>query len=139
MEKISTQFQLMSQRRFLPYFIAQFLGAFNDNVFKTALLVLITLTFSATSPQKVNDLNNIGAALFIFPFFIFSATAGQLADKYDKQRLVQIIKFAEIVICLFIAFGFYIHHFNFLLGVLFLLGMQAAFFSPLNIVFCRNT
>lgn len=132
MENTSQQFQLLKQRRFLPYFITQFLGAFNDNVFKTALLVLITISYAKVDPHKVNDLNNLGAGLFIFPFFLFSATAGQLADKYDKKKLVQIIKFAEILICGFVALGFYLHDFYFLLAVLFLLGTQAAFFSPVK-------
>ena len=58
MNESSNQFQLLKQQRFLPYFMAQFLGAFNDNVFKTALLVLIAISFAKTNPQKVNDLKN---------------------------------------------------------------------------------
>lgn len=126
------QFALLTQRRFLPYFNLQFLGALNDNLYKTSLMVLIAITFADQSPDKVNFLNNMGAAAFIFPFFLFSATAGQLADKYNKRTLIRIIKFAEIIIALLIGVGFYINHFPFLLFVLFLLGMQSAFFSPVK-------
>ncbi len=126
------QFQLLTQRRYLPYFSLQFLGALNDNVFKTSLLMLIAMTLAPTDPNKANLLNNLGAAAFIFPFFLFSATAGQLADKYEKKKLVQIIKFGEILIALLIALGFYLESFPFLLFVLFLLGVQAAFFAPVK-------
>lgn len=126
------QFQLFLQRRYLPYFNLQFLGALNDNVFKTSLLMLIAMTLAPTEPDKANLLNNLGAAAFIFPFFLFSATAGQLADKYEKRKLVQIIKFGEILITLLIAVGFYLKSFPFLLAVLFLLGVQAAFFAPVK-------
>lgn len=126
------QFQLLCLKRFVPYFGTQFMGALNDNVFKTALLVLISMTFANEYPDKANVLNNIAAAAFIFPFFLFAATAGQLADKFPKYRLIQIIKLAEVGIALLIGVGFYLNHFPFLLFVLFLLGTQAAFFSPVK-------
>lgn len=126
------QFQLFIQRRFMPYFCLQFLGAMNDNVFKTSLLMLIAITLAPSAPDKANFLNNLGAAAFIFPFFLFSATAGQLADKYEKRRLVRIIKFGEILIACLVAVGFYLKSFPFLLCVLFLLGVQAAFFAPVK-------
>lgn len=126
------QFQLLTLRRFFPYFATQYLGALNDNIFKTSLLVLISMTFAHEFPDKANILNNIAAAAFIFPFFLFAATAGQLADKFPKFRLIQIIKLAEVVIALLIGVGFYLDHFDFLLFVLFLLGTQAAFFSPVK-------
>lgn len=126
------QFQLLGLRRFLPYFGTQYLGALNDNIFKTSLLVLISITFAHEYPDKANVLNNIAAAAFIFPFFLFAATAGQLADKFPKYRLIQIIKSAEVIIALLIGVGFYLDHFYFLLFVLFLLGTQAAFFSPVK-------
>jgi len=108
------------------------MGALNDNVFKTSLLVLISMTFAKEYPDKANILNNIAAAAFIFPFFLFAATAGQLADKFPKYRLIRIIKLAEVGIALLIGVGFYLNHFPFLLFVLFLLGTQAAFFSPVK-------
>jgi len=126
------QFELFTQKRFLPYFSTQFLGAFNDNLFKTALLILISMSFAREQPDKANVLNNLGAAAFIFPFFIFSATAGQLADKYQKPFLIRVIKFAEIIIALFIAVGLYYNHIGFLIAVLCLLGTQSAFFSPVK-------
>lgn len=126
------QFELFTQKRFFPYFSAQFLGAFNDNLFKTALLILISINFASHQPDKANVLNNLGAAAFIFPFFIFSATAGQLADKYQKPVLIRVIKFAEIIISLFIAIGLYYNHIGFLIAVLCLLGTQSAFFSPVK-------
>ena len=126
------QFQLLTLRRFLPYFGTQYLGALNDNIFKTSLLVLISMTFAHEYPDKANVLNNIAAAAFILPFFLFAATAGQLADKFPKYRLIQIIKLAEVVIAILIGVGFYLNHFSFLLFVLFLLGTQAAFFSPVK-------
>lgn len=128
----SNQFQLLTQKRFLPYFITQFLGAFNDNVYKTSLLVLIALAYAKTEPQTVNLLNNLGTALFICPFFLFSAFAGQLADHYPKYILIRWVKLLEIIITLLVAVGFYIGHFPFLLAVLFLLGAQSAFFSPVK-------
>ncbi|MGE3318256.1 MAG: MFS transporter [Candidatus Berkiella sp.] len=129
---VRNQFQLLFLRRFVPYFGTQFMGALNDNVFKTSLLVLISITFANEYPDKANVLNNIAAAAFIFPFFLFAATAGQLADKFPKYRLIQIIKSAEVGIALLIGVGFYLNHFPFLLFVLFLLGTQAAFFSPVK-------
>lgn len=132
MQTQSNQFKLFTQKRFLPYFMTQFLGAFNDNVFKTSLLVLIALTFSKTAPQKVDLLNNLGTALFICPFFLFSAFAGQLADHFPKHILIRWVKFGEVIITLLIAVGFYFYYFPFLLGVLFLLGAQSAFFSPVK-------
>lgn len=126
------QFQLLTQRRFLPYFWVQFLGALNDNVFKTSLMVLIAITFATSLPDKANLLNNLGTAAFIFPFFLFAATAGQLADKLNKKKLIQKIKFAEVIISLLITLGFYFGNFNYLITILFLLGTQAAFFSPVK-------
>jgi MFS family permease len=126
------QFRLFSQRRFAPYFGVQFLGALNDNFFKTALLMLISIRFATSDPGKAHFLTNLGAGAFIFPFFIFSGVAGQLADKYDKKSLIQKIKFAEILIAVLIAIGFYIDNLYFLLGALFLLGIQASFFSPVK-------
>jgi len=109
--------RLLVARRFAPYFLTQFLGAFNDNVFRQALILLITSgVVTAVAP---NTLNNIALALFILPFFLFSALAGQFADKYDKARLIRGIKLAEVVIMLIAAIGFYFDAIWFLLGVLF--------------------
>lgn len=123
------QFQLLANRRFLPFFCTQFLGAFNDNVFKNALIVMIAFRLAA---DQANALINLAAGLFILPFFLFSATAGQLADKYDKSLLIRRIKLAEIGISL-IGVAALVSGNNLLcLAVLFLLGMQSAFFGPVK-------
>ncbi len=124
----SSQFDLLKQRRFLPFFMTQFLGAFNDNLFKNALILLVTFHFAAS--VDIHLLVNISAGLFILPFFLFSATAGQLADKFDKALLMRHVKTAEIVIMLVGALGIYLQNVPLLLSVLFLMGTQSTFFGP---------
>jgi len=128
MQNTKNQFGLFRERRFLPYFITQFLGAFNDNVFKNALIILVTFHLSAGADAGL--LVNIAAGLFILPFFLFSAIAGQLADKFDKSILMRRIKFLEIVIMCAGAIGFFLHNVPLLFGTLFLMGAQSAFFGP---------
>lgn len=128
----TSQFELLKTRRFLPLFITQFLGAFNDNVFKNALVILITYRIAEVASLNAQILVTLAAGIFILPFFLFSATAGQLADKYEKSRLISIAKFAEILLMIGAVFGFYLQNIPLLMGVLFLLGMQAAFFGPLK-------
>ncbi|WP_193164929.1 MFS transporter [Microbulbifer hainanensis] len=123
------QFQLLANRRFLPFFLTQFLGAFNDNVFKNALIVMIAFRLAA---NEANALINMAAGLFILPFFLFSATAGQLADKYDKSRLIRLIKLAEIGIGVFAVAALVSGNNALCLAVLFLLGVQSAFFGPVK-------
>ena len=91
--KLFNQFSLYGERRFLPFFITQFLGAFNDNLYKNALLVIIVSNAVIGSDSKVNFLTNFAVGLFILPFFLFSATAGQLADRFDKAVLMIKVKF----------------------------------------------
>ena len=98
-------FSLLVKRRFGPFFFTQFLGAFNDNVFRQALILLIAS--GVVAGTEVNTLNNVALALFILPFFLFSALAGQLADKYDRAMLVRRIKLVEIFIMTFAAVGFF--------------------------------
>jgi len=104
------QFELLRQRRFLPFFVTQFFGAFNDNVFKNALIIMIAFQSSqlvdADIEINADLLINISAALFILPFFLFSATAGQWIDKYEKSKSIRIIKLLEVVIMLIAAFAF---------------------------------
>jgi len=126
------QFYLFRQRRFLPFFITQFLGALNDNLFKNALLVIIVSSGISASDSNTNFLTNLAAGLFILPFFLFSTTAGQLADKYDKAWLIRRIKFAEILIMLTGSYALYSSNITLMLGVLFLLGVQSAFFGPIK-------
>ena len=132
MNKRQGQFYLFRQRRFLPFFITQFLGALNDNLFKNALLVIIVSSALSGADSNTNFLTNLAAGLFILPFFLFSTTAGQLADKYDKAWLIRRIKFAEILIMLTGSYALYSSNINLMLGVLFMLGVQSAFFGPIK-------
>lgn len=120
---------LLRQRRFLPYFCTQFLGAFNDNVFKNALVTIFTFHLVV---NNVNMLVNLAAGIFILPFFLFSPLAGQIADKYEKSRLIRFIKSAEIVIMLLGAAALASQSAWLLLLVLFLMGTQSAFFGPIK-------
>ena len=121
---------LLARRRFLPLFITQLLGAFNDNVFKNALVILIT--FQAASCSDSPLLVTVAAGLFIMPFFLFSATAGQFADKMDKARMIRLTKLAEIGIMALGAIGFLMHSVELLMVVLFAMGAQSAIFGPLK-------
>lgn len=125
-----SQFRLFRQRRFGPFFATQFLGAFNDNLFKNAIVILIA--FGGLSASDADALVNISAGIFILPFFLFSATGGQLADKFEKSRLIRIIKLAEIAIMALAAVGFVLHSVPLLLGVLFLMGTQSTMFGPVK-------
>ena len=126
------QFSLLKTRRFLPLFITQFVGAFNRNALKNALVFIITYRLTDILTTKTPLVVTLAAAIFILPFFLFSAIAGQLADKYEKTRLITIIKFTEIIIMLLGAIGLYAQSVTLLMTVLFLVGTQAAFFSPLK-------
>ncbi len=123
---------LLKTRRFLPLFLTQFLGAFNDNVLKNALVMLITFRAAEAAGMNAQVMATIAAALFIFPYFLFSATAGQLADKYDRARMARATKFAEIVFMALACVGFYMQSIYFLLFVLFCMGVQATFFGPIK-------
>ena len=123
-------FSLLVKRRFGPFFFTQFLGAFNDNVFRQALILLIAS--GVVAGTEVNTLNNVALALFILPFFLFSALAGQLADKYDRAMLVRRIKLVEIFIMTFAAVGFLFNAVYFLLAILFCMGLQSTFFGPIK-------
>ncbi len=125
-----SQFSLLLTRRFLPMFLTQYLGAFNDNFFKSALMMLITYRLGDAAGIDSRILVNAAAGVFIFPFFIFAPTASDLADKYDRSDLMRWVKFAEIIIMAGAALGFYIHNVWLLMAVLFLMGSQSAFFSP---------
>ena len=122
---------IIGSRRFLPLFVTQFLGAFNDNLFKNAIAILILFRIYAESGANGQILVTIGTGLFILPFFLFSATAGQLADRFEKARLIRWIKLLEIAIMGLAAVAFHLASAPFLLVVLFLMGSQSAFFGPL--------
>ncbi len=127
-----SQSTLLRQRRFLPLFLTQFLGAFNDNVFKNALVVYIAFAVAERTGRDSSLLVILAAGIFILPFFLFSATAGQLADKYEKSLLIRRIKLAEILIMLLGALGFYYRNEWALMGVLFLMGAQSTLFGPIK-------
>jgi len=129
---MSSQFTLLRARRFGPLFVTQFLGAFNDNLFKNALVVLLTFQTAQWTSLSIGVLANLAAGLFILPFFLFSASAGQLADKYDKAILARWVKLLEIGIVLLAGVGFWLHSLEVLLGCLFLLGLQSTLFGPVK-------
>ncbi len=123
---------LLTQRRFFPYFATQFLGAFNDNIFKNVLLLLVAFASVDTLSISSNLFINLAAGLFILPFFLFSASAGVLADKYEKSAFIRKVKLAEIVIMVLGAIGFITQSYLILLLLLFLMGTQSAFFGPVK-------
>ena len=126
-----SQFALLRQRRFGPFFATQLLGAFNDNVFRNATIVLITSQLGLSTDQA-SLYTNLAPALFILPFFLFSALAGQFAEKYEKTRLIRWIKLFEIGAMSVAAWGFYAHHASLLLVVLFLMGLHSTMFGPIK-------
>ena len=125
-----SQFGLLGTRRFLPFFLTQLLGAFNDNVFKQALVLAILFKLGTTA--DVSLLVNLCALLFILPFFLFSALGGQCGEKFEKAWLIRRIKFAEILIMLVGALGMWLGNLPLLLVVLFCMGTQSALFGPVK-------
>ncbi len=128
----SSQFSLLTQRRFGPFFWTQFLGAFNDNVFKTALLTILTYDALSWTTLDVALLNNLIPGLFILPFVVFSATAGQLADKLDKARLARYVKLLEIVIMLVAGVGWMTHSLWLLIAAVVGMGIHSTLFGPVK-------
>jgi 1-acyl-sn-glycerol-3-phosphate acyltransferase len=136
---MSSQFGLLKQRRFAPFFLAQTLSAFNDNVFKNALGVLVTFGAMQLSPAQVDGYQNLAAVVFILPYFLFSASAGQFAEKFEKSRLIRRIKLLELAIAVTAACGLYLRSMPFLLAVLFGLGLQATLFGPVKYAILPQT
>ncbi|OOE85201.1 MFS transporter [Salinivibrio sp. PR6] len=136
---MSQQFQLLRERRFLPYFITQALGAFNDNVYKNVLVIMVAFASADQLPMDATLFINAAAGLFILPFFLFSAFAGELADKYDKALIMRRVKWLEVVIMSSAAVALYFHAWNVLLGLLFLMGTQSAFFGPVKYALLPQT
>jgi 1-acyl-sn-glycerol-3-phosphate acyltransferase len=126
-----SQFGLLGKRRFAPFFWTQALGAFNDNAFRNALVMLVAFQMGLDD-QTVSLYTNLAPALFIIPFFLFSATAGQLAEKYEKSRIIRYVKLFEIAAMALAAYGFYTHHTSLLLVVLFMMGMHSTMFGPIK-------
>ena len=128
----SSQFTLLTERRFAPFFWTQFLGAFNDNLFKTALLVMLTfdaLSWTTISPAT---LNIVIPALFILPYVVFSATAGQIADKVEKSRLARFVKMLEIAIMLVAGIGWMSHTLWLLVAAVVGMGVHSTLFGPVK-------
>ena len=127
----TSQFGLLGTRRLAPLFVTQFFGAFNDNLFRWAFVAF--LTFGGLFAEDMSKiLVNVAALLFILPFFLFSATAGALADKFEKSRLVRLVKLGEIVVAAMAGIALYFQNVPALFTVLFLLGVQSTFFGPLK-------
>jgi 1-acyl-sn-glycerol-3-phosphate acyltransferase len=127
-----SQFGLLRQRRFAPFFITQTLGAFNDNVYKNALIILVSFGALNLSQAQQNVYVNLAAGLFILPFFLFSATCGQLAEKYEKSRLIRFTKLLEIGIMLLAVAALALNSLWLMFAVLFLLGAQSTLFGPVK-------
>nr|WP_286009696.1 MFS transporter [Salinicola sp. S1-1-2] len=123
---------MLTQRRFAPFFWTQALGAFNDNLFKNVLLLLLTFVAVPRYGWDTGLLNNLAAGLFILPFFLFSAWGGTLADHLDKQRLVRRLKLLELVTMLVAAAAIWFEAFGLLLALLFMMGTQSALFGPVK-------
>ena len=123
---------LLTKRRFAPLFVVQFLGAFNDNVLKFALLFLANFTIYADAPQKAETLAVLTTGIFILPYFLFSSLAGQLADAWDKAKLVRAIKAAEVGIMALGLAGFWRQSLPMLLVALFLMGCHSTIFGPVK-------
>jgi 1-acyl-sn-glycerol-3-phosphate acyltransferase len=127
-----SQSALLRERRFAPFFWTQFLGAFNDNVFKNALVIMLSYQGASAAGLESAYLINLAAGLFILPFFLFSALGGQLADKLAKDRLIRAIKLAEIGIAALSAIAFTRGDLLLLVALLGLLGVQASLFGPVK-------
>ena len=127
-----SQSRLLRERRFLPLFITQFLGALNDNVFKNSLVVLLTFKAAEWTSLPPGILANLAAGIFILPFFVFSASAGQFADKFDKARIARLVKILEILIIVIAGAGFAAHSLFLLLAALCLLGCHSTLFGPVK-------
>jgi 1-acyl-sn-glycerol-3-phosphate acyltransferase len=128
----SSQFALLNQRRFGPFFWTQFFGAFNDNVFKTALLTILTYDAMSWTTLDPGVLNNLIPGLFILPFLLFSATAGQLADKFEKAGLARFVKLMEIAIMTIAAVGWMTHNLWLLVSAVVGMGVHSTLFGPVK-------
>jgi MFS family permease len=122
---------LLRARRFLPLFATQFLGAFNDSLFKQAVVLFVTYQL-LQNPAKEFQFSSIAQGLFILPFFLLSALSGQLADDHDKARLIRIIKFAEILIMIVGGAGLMLANIPLMLAAVFAMGVHSTFFGPIK-------
>ena len=130
--KATASIRLLGRRRFLPLFATQFLGALNDNVLKAAAVILLTFQSTAWTSIDSGLLANLAGGIFILPFFLFSALAGQLADRHDKALIARRVKALEIAIVLMAGVGFALHSIAVLFGAIGLLGLHSTFFGPVK-------
>ncbi len=127
---MASQFRLLAQRRFAPFFGAQALGAFNDNLLKNSLVILGIYQGAALTTLEPGLLGNLAAGLFVLPYLLFSGIAGQLADRFDKTRLIRVVKAAELAIMAIAGIGFATAQIGLLLAAVFLMGLHSTFFAP---------
>jgi 1-acyl-sn-glycerol-3-phosphate acyltransferase len=126
------QFDLLQQRRFAPFFWTQFLGAGNDNIYKNALIIFVAFQAASMTTLHPNALVNLAGAVFILPFVLFSATSGQIADKYEKSRLIRWIKLFEIAIMVVGLVAFWQRSLVLLFVALALMGVHSTLFGPVK-------
>ena len=129
---MQNQQHILRSAKFLPLFITQFFGAFNDNLFKNAFLIWFTFDIAKKLNMNAQIMVTIASGLFVVPFFLFSALAGQIADKFEKSQIIRIIKIAEIIIMAFALIGFYYQNIYLLLLLVFLMGVHSTFFGPIK-------
>lgn len=137
-----SRYHLLFERRFAPFFVTQFLGAFNDNVFKNAVMILLAYQAAATATRQGMDpalLIQLCAALFILPFLLFSALAGQLADKLEKTRIIRAVKLLEIAIMAIGGYGLVRQNFVLMFAAVFLLGLHSTLFGPIKYAILPQT
>jgi len=126
----ANQFRLLRERRFLPFFFTQAFGAFNDNLLKNVLIILVTYQAARWSPMAPALLTNIAAGLFIAPFVILSGIAGQIGERFDKTMVLKSVKALEVLIMLVAAIGFVQHRVALLLFAVGMMGVHSTFFAP---------
>ncbi|MEM1439462.1 MAG: MFS transporter [Pseudomonadota bacterium] len=127
-----SQFTLLTQRRFAPFFVTQCLGALNDNILRNGLVMLVAFSLLPGAGDNSDEFANVVAALFILPFVLFSAIAGQFADKFDKSGLVRRVKAMEIVLMLGAAVALTADSVNALIALVFAMGLQSTLFGPIK-------
>lgn len=128
---MTPSFRLLARRNFLPLFVTQFLNAFNDNLYKTAMVMLVTYVIYQ-DPTREAVFNAVAGGVFILPFFLFSALSGQLADWRDKAGIIRIVKTAEIGIMCVGGLGLVTHNIPLMLVALFAMGVHSTFFGPIK-------
>ena len=128
----TSQYSLLKERRFLPFFLTQFFGAANDNAFKFAFTALATYSAADWGGLEPTTAGPVIGGIFILPFLLFSATAGQLADKYDKARIIRLVKNLEILFMVGISLGFLLGMASLLFVGVFLMGMHSTLFGPVK-------